>query len=58
MEIRPIPSFANETMEVIKDGNAEDDDDNWRFIVVGDRLVLQVKISGTWETARKFDRPL
>ena len=56
MEIYPIPSFANETMEIIKDGNAEGDDDNWRFILVGDRLELQVKIDGNWVWTEKHER--
>ena len=58
MEIHPIPSFANETVEIIKDGNVEGDDDNWRLVVVGNNLELQVKISGNWTMVRTFERPV
>ena len=53
-----LPSFAKSPFEIIKDGNIKGDNDNWRWIVVGDRLVKQVKISGNWETAEKTERPV
>ena len=58
MEIHPIPSFANETLEIIKDGNVEGDDDNWRLVVVGNNLEIQVKISGNWVWTEKIERPV
>ncbi len=56
MEIHPIPSFANEELEIIADGNVEGDNDNWRWKVVGQNLELQVKISGTWVWTEKHER--
>ena len=63
MEIHPLLdpfALARDSdfrYEIIKSGNVAGDDGNWSWIVVGDNCELQVKISGVWKIARKFNRP-
>jgi len=46
------------TVEIVKDGNVAGDNDNWRFTVVGNNLVKQVKVLGTWQNAEETERPV
>ena len=47
----------NSRYELVKSGNVVGDDGNWSLIIVGDNCELQVKVSGVWKIARKFNRP-
>lgn len=64
MQIYPVlpdsPSFTNvylsATGELVFGDGATDDD--WKIKIDGDNLIKQVRISGSFETAHKTERPV
>ena len=57
MIINPIQDVAGDDPLYISDTPSSPEDGDWRLVINGNNLELQVRISSAWEIAFKFARP-
>lgn len=48
MEVKTVHPRQGKSIELIDDGNVAGDDGNWLIIIVGARLKVQKRVSGSW----------
>ena len=58
MIINPIQDVAGDDPLYISDTPSSPEDGDWRLVINGNNLEVQVRISGVWTLAMSVERPV